>query len=113
MQQSNSVEPSLHLAHLRAPSAVEGGLGHSLLCPTGVLPLLGVIASSMNLRALWGYDLAVVERGLERTVVQARNSGRLKKTRVCSVLWVGGQFVIWDGKFLCYSFFSEFHDSKY
>ena len=55
----------------------------------------------MKLRASWGYDLAVVERGLERTVVQAhrqtRNSGRLKKTRVCSDLWVGGRFVIWEG----------------
>ena len=49
------------------------------------------------------YDLAVLEKGLERTVVQAhrqtRKSGRLKKTRVCSDLWVGGRLVIWEGQF--------------
>ena len=82
------------------PSAVEGGLGPSLLCPTGLLPLPGVIASLMKLRASWGYDLAVVEKGLERTIVQAhrqtRNSGRLKKARVCSDLSVGGRFMIWE-----------------
>ena len=33
-----------------------GGLGPSSLCPTGVLPLLEVIATT-------GYDLAVVEGG--------------------------------------------------
>ena len=46
---------SPRLVGVRALSAVVGGLGPSSLCPTGVLPLLGVIAASR------GYDLAVVD----------------------------------------------------
>ena len=66
----------------------------SSLCPTGVLPVLGVTAAS------WVYDLAVVEGGtLTHSSTGDQTNAQFRPTikrHVCDPR-VGGRFVIWEG----------------
>ena len=66
-----------------------GRVGPSSLCPTGVLPLLEVIATT-------GYDLAVVEGG---TLTYSHLCGQTR-AQFCPDFVVrgwAGRFVIWKG----------------